>query len=158
MTELSASAQKVQDALTERGYDCQVIEMKETTRTAQDAAIAVGCEVGQIVKSLIFINSETKEPILVVASGANRVNTGKLSDIVSGAVKMADVNSVRKITGYAIGGVPPVGHQQPLRTYIDEDLMGYDEIWAAAGNPNAMFKLSPEDLKKMTGGDVVSIR
>jgi Cys-tRNA(Pro) deacylase len=156
--ELGASAQRVQDALKSNGLSCQVIEMRETTRSAMDAAQAVGCEVGQIVKSLVFRGKQTQKPYLVVASGANRVNVKKIGKLVSESIKMANPDFVREQTGFAIGGVPPLGHPHPLETLIDEDLFKHDEIWAAAGNPNAMFKLTPVDLKKITKGKVISVK
>jgi len=155
---LSSSARRVQDALKNHGLSCQVVEMRETTRSAMDAAQAVGCEVGQIVKSLVFKGKQTQKPILVVASGANRVNVKKIGKLVSESLKMADPDFVREKTGFAIGGVPPLDHPHPLETFVDEDLFQYEEIWAAAGNPNAMFKLTPDDLKKITGGQVISVK
>jgi len=156
--ELSESARRVQDALKNNGLSCQVLEMGETTRSAMDAAQAVGCEVGQIVKSLVFGGKKTQKPILVVASGANRINVKKIGKIVSESIKMADPDFVREKTGFAIGGVPPLGHPHALETFIDEDLFNHSEIWAAAGNPNALFKLTPDDLKKITGGRVISVK
>jgi prolyl-tRNA editing enzyme YbaK/EbsC (Cys-tRNA(Pro) deacylase) len=159
MTEkLSSSAQRVQDALKAFGLACQVVEMPQTTRTAEDAARAVGCTVGQIVKSLIFKGKQSGKPVLVAASGANRVDEKKLSEIMGEPPGKADADFVRKTTGYAIGGVPPTGHAQPVAVFIDEDLLQYEEIWAAAGTPRAVFKLTPQDLQKITGGQVVSVK
>ena len=155
---LSSSAQKVQDALKTEGVDCLVVEMPQTTRTAADAARAVGCTVGQIVKSLIFKGKNTGKPILVATSGANRVNEEKLAQILRESPGKADPDFVREKTGFAIGGVPPTGHAGPVDVYIDEDLMQFEEIWAAAGTPRAVFKLSPEDLKKITGGTVIAVK
>ena len=154
---LNTSVQKVEKALKAYGLACQVLNMKETTRTAQDAANSLGCRVEQIVKSLVFVTKKTKKPILVVASGANRVNTKKIRNILSEPIKMADPDFVRTKTGFAIGGVPPLGHSHPLETYIDEDLLEHTEIWAAAGTSNTMFKLSPDDLQKITRGQVISV-
>lgn len=154
---LSSSALRVQNILDENGFDCTVLELSDSTRTAKEAAQAVGCQVGQIVKSLIFKGKKSQTPILVVASGANRVDEKKISAMVSEPVKMAHADFVRKKTGFAIGGVPPLGHAERLKTFIDEDLLEYDEIWAAAGNPHALFKLSPDNLIKMTGGKVVAV-
>ena len=156
--ELSSKALKVQFALKTHGLSCQVLEMKKTTRSAMDAAQAVGCQVGQIVKSLVFMGKKTKKPILVVASGANRVNIKRLGKILSEPIKMADPDFVRAKTGFAIGGVPPLGHSQPLEIFIDEDLLKFKEIWAAAGTPHALFKLSPHDLEKITDGQVISVK
>lgn len=156
--ELSASAKKVQDALKSLGISCEVVELPSSTRTAQEAADSVGCEVGQIVKSLIFKAKQTERAILVVASGSNRVNEKKLSEWMSEPVGRADADFVREKTGFAIGGVPPVGHKEDLVTFIDEDLFGYETIWAAAGTPHAVFKLTPDELKRMTGGKTVSVK
>lgn len=154
---LSSSAKKVQDALISHGLTCQVLELPSTTRTAQEAAQTIGCQVGQIVKSLVFMGKQTQKPILVVASGSNRVNEKKLSKLVSEPIKRANADFVREKTGFAIGGVPPVGHSEPLETFIDEDLLKYQTLWAAAGTPNAVFKLTPNDLKIITKGKTVSI-
>jgi Cys-tRNA(Pro) deacylase len=154
---LSSSAKKVQDALISHGLSCQVLELPSTTRTAQEAAQTIGCQVGQIVKSLVFMGKQTQKPILVVASGSNRVNEKKLSKLVSEPIKRANADFVRKKTGFAIGGVPPVGHSERLETFIDEDLLKFQTIWAAAGTPNAVFKLTPNDLKIITKGKTVSI-
>lgn len=156
--ELTASAQRVQDTLKSKGFACEVIELPEKTRTSQEAAQAIGCQVGQIVKSLIFKGKHTQKPILVVASGPNRVNEKKLSERVSEPIEKADADYVRERTGFAIGGVPPIGHVERLETFIDEDLLHYEEIWAAAGNPHAVFKLTPSDLRKMTNGQVISVK
>jgi Cys-tRNA(Pro) deacylase len=155
---LSSSARKVQDALNKYGLSCQVVEMPQSTRTADDAARAVGCQVGQIVKSLVFQGKQSHQAILVATSGANRVNEKKIATLISELLSKADADFVREKTGFAIGGVPPVGHTQPIRIFIDEDLMQYDEIWAAAGTPRAVFKLSPRDLQKITDGQVVSVK
>jgi prolyl-tRNA editing enzyme YbaK/EbsC (Cys-tRNA(Pro) deacylase) len=155
---LSSSARKVQDALNKYGLSCQVIEMPQSTRTADDAARAVGCQVGQIVKSLVFQGKQSHQAILVATSGANRVNEKKIATLISELLSKADADFVREKTGFAIGGVPPVGHTQPIRIFIDEDLMQYDEIWAAAGTPRAVFKLTPRELQKITGGQVVSVK
>jgi Cys-tRNA(Pro) deacylase len=156
--ELTSSAQKVQKALHARGLNCEVVQMQQTTRTAKDAARAVGCEVGQIVKSLIFKSKQSRKPVLVVVSGANRVNEKILAQQISEPVKMANAEFVREMTGFAIGGVAPVGHRHPLKIFIDEDLLQYEEIWAAAGTPHAVFKLTPDELKMITNGTVISVK
>ena len=156
--ELSLTAQKVQDTLKARGFTCQVVELPDTTRSAKEAAQAIGCQVGQIVKSLVFKSKHTHKPILVVASGPNRVNEKKIGEFVSEPIAKADADFVRNRTGFVIGGVPPVGHSEQLETFIDEDLLQYEEIWAAAGNPNAVFKLTPDELEKMTEGKIVSVK
>jgi Cys-tRNA(Pro) deacylase len=158
MQTLSTSAQKIQDQLKSLGYDYTVIEHAESTRTAQEAAERAGCELGQIVKSLIFKGKETGKPILVLTSGANRVDEKRISEYAGEAIGRADADFVRTVTGFAIGGVPPIGHAQRMETYLDEDFLQYETIWAAAGTPNAIFELSTEDLQKMTDGRVVTVK
>lgn len=154
---LKPSAQRVQDALHARGYANQVIELPDSTRTAAEAAAAIGCTVGQIAKSLVFVGKQTGRSILVIASGANRVDEKALQALAGEKIGKADADAVRTLTGYVIGGVPPLGHAQPLATYIDQDLLQYAQIWAAAGHPNAVFALTGEELAAMTGGQVVAI-
>ena len=155
---LSSSAQKIQDQLKSLGYGYTVIEHTESTRTAQEAADRAGCELGQIVKSLIFKGRESGKPILVLTSGANRVDEKRISGYAGEHINRADADFVRAVTGFAIGGVPPVGHVQKMETYIDEDFLRYPTIWAAAGTPNAIFELKTEDLQKMTNGTVVQVK
>ena len=156
--QLSSSAQRVQEALKVLGLELQVVELQQTTRTSADAARAVGCEVGQIAKSLIFKGQRTQRPILVIASGSNRVNEKRVGELISEPLGKADADFVRQKTGFVIGGVPPVGHAEKLEVFIDEDLLRYSEIWAAAGTPNAVFKLTPSDLVRMTEGRVISFK
>jgi prolyl-tRNA editing enzyme YbaK/EbsC (Cys-tRNA(Pro) deacylase) len=155
---LSPSAQKIQDLLNALGYHYTVIEHIESTRTAQEAADRAGCELGQIVKSLIFKGKESGKPILVLTSGANRVDEKRISGYAGEAIGRADADFVRAVTGFAIGGVPPVGHLQKMEAYLDEDFLRYPTIWAAAGTPNAIFELKTEDLQKMTDGKVVMVK
>lgn len=155
---LSPSAQKVQDTLLGLGFAYKIIELPATTHTAQEAAQAVGCELGQIAKSLVFRTKQSHRPVLVVASGPNRVNEKKLGEYLAEPIERPDADFVRKQTGFAIGGVPPVGLATPFETFIDEDLLQYGEIWAAGGTPFAVFKLDPADLPKMTGGRVVAVK
>lgn len=154
---LSISAKKVQESLRSLGVSCRVVELPGSTRTAADAASAVGCSVGQIAKSIVFQRKTSGKPVMVIASGSNRVNEKKLRDLISEPVKKADADFVRMHTGFAIGGVPPVGHANPIEIYIDEDLMTYAEIWAAAGTPHAVFKLAPGELIAMTKGKTIDI-
>jgi len=156
-SQLSTSVQKVQNALQSLGMTLHVVEMPDSTRTAVEAAQAVGCQLGQIVKSLVFKAKRSERPILVVASGANRVNERAIEALIGEPLGKADADFVRQRTGFVIGGVPPVGHTERLETFIDEDLLQFEEIWAAAGTPNAVFRLSPGDLVKMTGGRVIKI-
>lgn len=155
---LSASAQKVQDALSDLGLALQVVELPGSTRTAVEAAQAVGCQVGQIVKSLVFKGKRSERPVLVVASGQNRVDEKKLEILIGEPLGKADADFVRQRTGFVIGGVPPVGHLEKLLTFIDEDLLVYPNIWAAAGTPHAVFCLTPTDLVNITGGTIAEIR
>ena len=155
---LSTSAQKIQDLLNSLNYDYTVIEHAESTRTAQEAADRAGCELGQIVKSLIFKGKESGKPILVLTSGANRVDEKRISGYAGEAIGKADADFARAVTGFVIGGVPPIGHIQKMETYIDEDFLGYPTIWAAAGTPNAIFELKTADLPVMTGGKVVTVK
>ena len=156
--EPGSSVQKVQQTLQALGFSGEVVVFPDSTRTAGEAAQAVGCQLGQIVKSLVFKGGQTHKPILVVASGANRVNERRLAELTGERIEKADADFVRQHTGFAVGGVPPVAHPERIETYIDEDLLQYEAIWAAAGNPHAVFQLTPTDLQSMTGGKVVSIK
>lgn len=158
MKTLSPAAQRVQEALWQAGLDCEVVEFIESTRTAEEAAQRIGCQVGQIVKSLVFRGLESGKPILALTSGANRVNEERLGQHVGEPVCRATPEFVRQVTGFAIGGVPPLEHVQQLETYIDEDLLQYSMLWAAAGTPHAMFAISPANLQKVTGGRVVTLK
>jgi prolyl-tRNA editing enzyme YbaK/EbsC (Cys-tRNA(Pro) deacylase) len=155
---LSAAAQRVQDALRDLGYNYQVIEFERSTRTAQEAAERAGCELGQIVKSMIFRGKLSNKPILVLTSGANRVDENVISTYVGEPINRAEPEFVRSVTGFAIGGVPPVGHSQTVESFQDEDFIPYEKVWAAAGTPNAIFELTPADLQKMTGARIARIK
>ncbi len=155
---LSSSAQKIQDALKELGYEYQVIEFSESTRTAEEAAARVGCKVGQIVKSLVFKGKKSGKAILILTSGKNRVDVKKIKAYAQEKIGRADPTFVRERTGFAIGGIPPLGHLHPIETYVDLDLLGYKELWAAAGTPNAVFKMLSSELSKMTGGTVIAVK
>lgn len=155
---LSPTAQRVQDLLRERGFEVEVVEFAESTRTSQEAADRAGCSLGQITKSLIFKGKESGKPVLVLTSGANRVNENRIGEYVGEKIGRADPEFVRSVTGFAIGGVPPIGHARPMATYIDEDLLQYETIWAAAGTHNAIFKLTPGQLQTMTGGTVAAVK
>lgn len=156
---LSPSAQKVQDTLSERGFPrLEVRELAQSTRTAQEAASAVGCTVGQIVKSLIFRGATSGKPYLLLVSGPNRVDTHKVEANLGERLEKPDADYVRRVTGFAIGGVPPVGHAEHLEALIDPDLLGFDRIFAAAGTPNAIFGLSPDELLKLTGGRTMEVK
>ena len=155
---LSTSAQRVHDALMKLELTLQVIELPDSTRSAAEAAEAIGCSVGQIAKSLIFKTRNSQEPILVIVSGPNRVDEKKIGALVGEMITKPDADFVRQHTGFSIGGVPPVGHNQPITTFIDQDLLAFDEIWAAAGTPNAVFCLTGDDLVRATGGQVVGVK
>lgn len=155
---INPTAQKVQEVLHGLGCDCRVIEFTESTRTAQEAAQRAGCELGQIVKSLIFRGQATGKAILVLASGANRVDESQLSRLAGEAIGRADADFVRSVTGYAIGGVPPVGYTQPVETYLDEDLLQYASVWAAAGTPNAIFEIPAQELLRITRARVIPVK
>jgi prolyl-tRNA editing enzyme YbaK/EbsC (Cys-tRNA(Pro) deacylase) len=157
MASLKPSAQKVQDALAAAGFSNRVVELPDSTRTSVEAAAAVGCTVEQIAKSLVFRGKQSGAAILVIASGGNRVDEKKLKALAGENIGKPDADFVREQTGFVIGGVPPLGHAQPLRTFIDRDLWRYHEIWAAAGHPNAVFRLTPDELAAMTGGDVADL-
>src|SRR5690242_17546938 len=148
MPTLSSSAQKIQDQLNFLGYDYTVIEHIESTRTAQEAAERAGCELGQIVKSLIFRGRASGKAILVLTSGANRVDEKLISEYAGEPIGRADPDFVRTMTGFAIGGIPPIGHATKMETYLDEDFQQFPVVWAAAGTPNAIFELKTEDLQK----------
>ena len=155
---LSASAQKVFEALHALGYTGQVIEHAESTRTAQEAADRAGCALGQITKSLIFRGKTSGKGILVLTSGVNRVDEKRIAAYAGEPISRADPEFVRAVTGYAIGGVPPDGHVTPLETYLDEDLLQYPTIWAAAGTPNAIFELTPAELQRWSSGMVKLVK
>jgi prolyl-tRNA editing enzyme YbaK/EbsC (Cys-tRNA(Pro) deacylase) len=156
--ELSRSARRIQGLLSALGTDFEVIELPSTTRTAVDAATAIGCSVEQIAKSILFRTVKDKKPVMVIASGANRVNEAKIAELVGDSIEKADAAYVRERTGFAIGGVPPIGHAEPIYTIIDEDLLKLTELWAAAGTPNSVFKLSATSLLDITAGVLSSIK
>ncbi len=149
---LSDSAYRVQKFLLEKGFSFEVKELPGSTRTAQEAADSIGCTVAQIAKSLVFRDKETNTPILVIASGSNRVDIAKIETATGLKLGKADGSYVKERVGYAIGGIPPVGHIVPLKTILDTDLKKYEVIWAAAGTPFAVFQLKPSDLEPLTNG------
>jgi len=157
MTDLPASARRIQEVLDARGQGHRVIIMPDSTRTADDAARACGCTVGQIAKSIVFRTSNSGHAVLVVTSGANRVDEAAIAEVLGEKIVKADADFVRRATGFAIGGVPPLGHDYPVKILIDRDLLQYDEIWAAAGTPRAVFRLTPDQLAEMTDGRILSV-
>lgn len=159
MTTLSKSAENIQRALCQKGLDFKVVELNASARTANDAAMAIGCQIGQIVKSLLFRSKETQRPVLVLASGKNRVSEEVIQKYIGEKISKADADFTREITGFAIGGIPPLGHKNSISyTYIDEDLLQYETLWAAAGTPYAVFSLPAKELQIVTGGKIVSVK
>ncbi|MGV8026220.1 MAG: YbaK/EbsC family protein [Anaerolineaceae bacterium] len=152
---LSEKSQLVQQALERHHLSLEVVELNASTRTAQDAATAVGCELGQICKSLVFRSGDT--PVLFLVSGKNQLNVAKVSTHLGLPLEKADADFTREKTGFAIGGIPPVAHITPIATYIDRILLDYSEIWAAAGTPHAVFKLESHLLLTLTGGTVIDV-
>ena len=152
---MKPAALRVQAAIVALGLKGAVVELAFEARTSQQAADALGVGVEQIAKSLVF--TVNGAPVMVVASGVNRVDERKLGLLAGGKVRRADADTVKRATGYAIGGVPPVGHARPLEVLVDEDLLGYDEVWAAGGTPNALFRTTPAELARMAGGRTVRV-
>ena len=155
---MNASMSRVAEALRERDIGAEVRELPDSTRTAPEAAAALGCEVAQIVKSLVFRGEESGDPVLVLVSGADRVDERLLAEAAGEPIGKADADFVRERTGFAIGGVPPVGHTQPVATYAEERLLALEQVWAAAGTPRAVFgPVSPAELVRATGARVVAV-
>jgi prolyl-tRNA editing enzyme YbaK/EbsC (Cys-tRNA(Pro) deacylase) len=156
MSDLPASAQRVQDALDAAGVCTRVVEYVEPGRTSAQAAAVIGCAVGQIAKSLVF-RAASGRAVLVIASGANRVDEAKVAAALGEAIGRADPAFAREATGFAIGGIPPLGHAQPLVTLVDRDLLAHDVVYAAGGTPHAMFPLPPAELVRVSGGTVADV-
>lgn len=155
---LRSSAQRVQNILCAHNLHTQVIEFKELTRTAQEAAATIGCQVGQIAKTLIFKGKQSGKPVCVIASGPNRVDEKKIEQYVGESIEKPDADYVVQHTSFAIGGIPPIGYLFDKKPLIDQDLMQYTEIWAAAGTPYAVFRIVPADLVKITQGTIADVR
>ena len=156
MNQRISAPERVQAALTAGGLPAEVREFGESTRTAQDAAAAIGVAVGQIVKSLVFLSGNA--PVLALVSGANQLDPQRLARLTRHPIRKADADAVLKATGYTIGGVPPVGFPAPLTSFIDRDLLQYDIVWAAAGTPRHVFAITPPDLVRISGGAVVDLK
>jgi prolyl-tRNA editing enzyme YbaK/EbsC (Cys-tRNA(Pro) deacylase) len=154
---LPASAQKVQETARALGLDVTVMEMAASTRTAADAAAACGSEVGQIVKSLLFRGAASGKPYMVLVSGTNRLNETGVASVISETLERPDAVYVREVTGFAIGGVPPFGHDSPVSVLMDEDLLQYDVVWAAAGTPRAVFSVSPSALADAVSAQIIRV-
>lgn len=154
---MASGVERFLEAATVLGHEVEVRRFPEGTRTAEDAARAIGCGVGQIVKSLVFMGDD--RPVLALTSGANRVDTARLAGVLGvGKVRRADAEEARAASGYAVGGTPPFGHPEPLTTVLDLDLLRYDEIWAAAGTPDSVFRTTPDELRRITGATVEPFR
>lgn len=154
---MSKSVKRVERAAVELGLDIVVKRMGLSTRTAEDAARACGCEVARIVKSLIFAGERSGDLILLLVSGSNRVDMDKAAAAVGEPLTRADANDVRARTGFAIGGVSPIGHLEAPRIWMDETLLNYPTVWAAAGAPDAVFEIAPERLVSATGAAVAGL-
>lgn len=152
---MKPAVERVVVALRVAGVTSEITEFAESTRTAEQAAAAVGCAVGQIVKSLVFLAGGT--PVLALVSGANRLDTAKLAAATGAHITRADADAVRTATGFSIGGVPPIAHATPLATYLDRDLTQYERVWAAAGTPNAVFPITPAELERIASARVIDL-
>jgi prolyl-tRNA editing enzyme YbaK/EbsC (Cys-tRNA(Pro) deacylase) len=150
------NAERVREALAGAGARADVVEFPEATRTSADAAAAIGTTIAQIAKTLVFLADG--EPVLVIASGPDRVSEERLGEHLGATISRADAEAVRDATGFPIGGVPPVGHSRRLRVVIDAALLEHEEIWSAGGTPNAVFPTTPAELIRLTGGEVVDVR
>jgi prolyl-tRNA editing enzyme YbaK/EbsC (Cys-tRNA(Pro) deacylase) len=155
--ELPGSARRVEQALRAAGIPAQVVQLPRSAHTAAAAAAAIGCLVEQIAKSLVFRRPDSNRPVLIVASGPNRVDEHLVSSYLDAPVVKADADFVRSITGFAIGGVPPLGHDVPLETIVDQDLLRFDAIWAAAGTPRTVFSIDPRQLVRATGARALPV-
>ena len=157
MAEAAPATHRVETAAAELGLRIDIRVMPETTRTAEQAAKAVGCAVGQIVKSLIFKGKKSGKPYLLLVSGANRVDEALAATAIGEAIERPNAAFVREVTGYAIGGIPPLAHATLLATWFDRDLLAYDRVWAAAGTPNAVFAVDPKALCRAIGAEVIAM-
>jgi prolyl-tRNA editing enzyme YbaK/EbsC (Cys-tRNA(Pro) deacylase) len=153
---MHSNAQRVQDELRRAGSPAEVVELSDSARTAEEAAAAIGTTVVQIAKSLVF--SAGDSTMLVIASGTNRVSVEKVGALVGATIGRADPDTVRRATGHPIGGVPPVAHATRMRVLIDEDLTAFDEVWASAGTPHAVFKTTADEIVRLTGGTVADVK
>lgn len=158
MSGLQPASERVQAAAQALGLPIEIVIMPASTRTAEEAATACGCAVGQIIKSLIFQGKDSGRPYLLLVSGANRVNEKKAAQTLGEPIVRPDAAFVRDATGFAIGGIPPLGHSAPIATYMDADLLQYGTVWAAAGTPTAVFEVEPEALRAATAATVISVR
>lgn len=155
---LPAACQRVADAFLEAGTSISIVQHEQSARTAMEAAEACGCELGQIVKSLIFARADTDEIVLLLVSGVNRVHENRTGRQIGAKLKRVDAARVRDVTGFAIGGIPPFGHKTKLASYIDEDLLVFADVWAAAGTPNSVFNIAPAQLVDLAQAQVVNVK
>jgi prolyl-tRNA editing enzyme YbaK/EbsC (Cys-tRNA(Pro) deacylase) len=158
MTDLPPSSQKIAEAARRLALPIEIVVMPSSTRTAEEAAAACGCAVGQIVKSLVFRGAASGRPLLLLVSGGNRVDEKTAAAAIGEDLSRPDAAFVRETTGFAIGGIPPFGHATPLATFMDRDLLGYPVVWAAAGTPAAVFSSDPARLRDATGATVIGVR
>ncbi|MEM7300803.1 MAG: YbaK/EbsC family protein [Pseudomonadota bacterium] len=156
-TELPPACKRVQDAASELGLEIDVVVHAQSSRTAEEAAEACGCIVGEIIKSLVFQNKDDETPILLLVSGKNRVHEKRVGRLIGCRLTRPDANYVRSVTGFAIGGIPPLGHAQRIAVYMDEDLLGYERVFAAAGTPTSVFPVSPKELMQVTGAQAICV-
>lgn len=152
------NAQKIQNLLSTAGCAAVVQELPSSTRTAVEAAASCGCELGQIVKSLVFQLDRTASPVLLLVSGSNRVNEVNAGRQLGGRLSRADAQAVQAYTGFAIGGIPPFGHLNQLPTWMDEDLFQYEVVWAAAGTPHAVFPIKPAELQRLSDAQRIIVK
>ncbi len=152
------TALRTANLLREAGIDSGVVEFDQPTRTSAEAAAAIGCSVAEIAKSIVFRGKESGRAIVVVASGDNRVSEAKVADKLGEPLARADGDFVRSATGYAIGGVAPLGYSHSVTVLLDEDLRGFETVWAAAGTPFAVFPIRPDQLRSLTGADWSDIK
>lgn len=157
MNDLPASAEKVARALRAAGIEPAIIRMDRSTRTAADAARACGCSPAQIVKSLVFQGRKTGAPVLVLVSGVNTVDLAVAAGQIGEDLRRADADTVRAVTGFAIGGIPPLGHATPMRPWMDRELLQFDQVWAAAGTPDCVFSVDPARLAESTGARMLTV-
>jgi len=152
------TALRTKQLLRDAGIDSEVVEFEQPTRTSAEAAAAIGCSVAEIAKSIVFRGKESGQAVIVVASGENRVSEAKVAKQVGEPLIRADGEFVRAATGYAIGGVPPIGHSQPVKVLLDEDLKRFETVWAAGGTPFSVFPLKPNQLRSLTGAEWADVR
>jgi prolyl-tRNA editing enzyme YbaK/EbsC (Cys-tRNA(Pro) deacylase) len=152
------TALRTAQLLHDAGVDARVVEFEQPTRTSAEAAAAIGCSVAEIAKSIVFRGGDSGQAIVVVASGDNRVSEAKVASSVAEPLLRADAEFVRTATGYAIGGVAPIGHAQPVKLLLDADLRRFEMVWAAAGTPYSVFPVSPDQLRALTGAEWSDVR